>query len=115
MTDIINTDRPLADPPPETNLPRPILYPEDPDQPRQHWHDCWQFVGHHGCAIDRVFKLEERLEELRRNYEELRKVIDGGSESMTHADAVQEVKDLQYMAEGPRRWQDLPTLPTTDG
>jgi hypothetical protein len=34
-----------------------------------------------------------------RRYQELRQVIDGGSESMTHEDAIQEVRDLRASAD----------------
>ena len=42
----------------------------------------------------------ERLRDKARLYEELRAVIDGGSESMTHADAIREIRWLQDFAEG---------------
>jgi hypothetical protein len=34
-----------------------------------------------------------------RRYEQLRQAIDGGSESMTHEDAIQEVRDLRALAD----------------
>jgi len=42
----------------------------------------------------------DRLRDKARLYEELRAVIDGGSESMTHADAIREIRWLQDFAEG---------------
>ncbi len=42
----------------------------------------------------------DRLRDKARLYEELRAVVDGGSESMTHADAIREIRWLQDFAEG---------------
>jgi len=46
-------------------------------------------LGAHSCVLEREV---ERLRETARLYEQLRSVIDGGSESMTHHDAVEAVK-----------------------
>ena len=39
--------------------------------------------------------LRARAEEVSRLYEQLRSIIDGGSESMTHSWAMREIRDLQ--------------------
>ncbi len=48
----------------------------------------------------------DHLDDIATKYEELRQVIDGGSESMTHEDALQEVKDL--VGEAGRIYPDKP-------
>jgi hypothetical protein len=52
----------------------------------------WQAANH--AAV-----LAARFADLSRLYEELRQAIDGGSESMTHGDAIQEVRDLRASAD----------------
>ena len=55
-------------------------------------------VEYSGCrAAAEAMQYEiDRLSDKARLYEELRSVIDGGSESMTHKDALAEVKYLQF-------------------
>ena len=56
--------------------------------------------GFHTCTPNPVIeqlrdenaRLKEKLADTRRHYEELRKLIDGNSESMTHKDAVRELE-----------------------
>lgn len=53
-----------------------------------------ELLAHKITDIRQLRSENERLKETCILYEELRQATDGGSESMTHADAVQEVRDL---------------------
>jgi hypothetical protein len=65
---------------------------EEPGEPN--CPEGWAFLTLHGENA----RLAARFADLSRLYEELRKIIDGGSESMTHGDAVQEVQSLVKVA-----------------
>jgi hypothetical protein len=57
---------------------------------------------HLADALDEVSKLKTKLEYYQGFadlYEELRSLIDGGSESMTHKDACAEIRALQERAD----------------
>jgi hypothetical protein len=79
-----------APPPPEL-----WLMPPDNDGERM-WAQTrvtpWdvRYVPEAALATERA-----RYAETARDYEELRKLIDGGSESMTHTDAVEEVRGME--------------------